>query len=195
MEKSKTMATSTTEKTPLQDLIRRNLLWYSGGLLALAASATAAAHMYVDKLIDDKVKGAVTAGIPGDAVGFVAMFSGGCPDGWTLHPDAQGRMPVGAGTHQNQDERGVTITSYPPLKVGGEEAHVLSIPEMPRHNHGGLWGGSLSVAGMTGTNQEHTSGHIQIMPEGDGVAHNNMPPYIAFSFCVKSGAPRGAGQN
>lgn len=66
-------------------------------------------------------------------------------------------------------------------KTGGEKAHILTIPEMPAHNHGinfsknvGAYANpALGDGGNTWGNSTNT-----VSNTGGGLAHNNMPPYI-----------------
>ena len=66
---------------------------------------------------------------------------GACPPGWRLFREAGGRVIVGAGSHENVDENGASLTRYdafsdaPDQAVGGTEMHKLIGDEMPEHDH------------------------------------------------------------
>jgi microcystin-dependent protein len=113
----------------------------------------------------------------------------GAGDGSTTFtlPDCRGRDFVGAGTAP-------TLTNRPLGSKFGEESHVLSVAEMPSHNHPGSTGrisitrsapdGSLAEAGdLTGTVQDTQV--LTIAAQGGGGAHNNMQPSIAVNAFIR----------
>ena len=109
-------------------------------------------------------------------------------------PDLRDRFVVGAGN------------GYAVATMGGEATHVLTIDEMPSHNHlvndpghkhssysrnTGTGGDTDTL--NTGTQQTYsnvwhsfsaTTG-ISIQNAGGGLAHNNLPPYYALAFIMK----------
>lgn len=119
-------------------------------------------------------------------------------------PDLRNRFVLCAG----QDSGG----TYDVGDTGGEATHVLTTTEMPTHAHGVTdpshahtinpvaWG-----TGSGGTNRTYNSGSggligtepfsgsvnaaytgISIQNAGSGGAHNNMPPFTALVFIMKS---------
>ena len=60
--------------------------------------------------------------------------------GGTWEPLEQGRVLIGQGSN------------YPAGSIGGEATHVLSLSEMPSHNHGGTFSGS----GTTSSSGSHS---------------------------------------
>lgn len=95
---------------------------------------------------------------------------------WSLY--GQDRFLLGAGS------------SYAAGATGGEAAHVLSVSEMPSHNHNWYMGGKKQIGyGISGSAGSFVAGlalgtgqEISISSTGGGAAHNNMPPYIAVYF-------------
>lgn len=95
-------------------------------------------------------------------------------------PDLQGRFPLGAGL-------GSGLTNRVLGSKGGEEAHILTIPEMASHTHSynagerlqNIGGGEFAAGPVPG-NVALTSGSA-----GNDQPHNNMPPFISLNFIIK----------
>ena len=72
--------------------------------------------------------------------------------------------------------------TYKAGATGGEATHVLTVDEMPRHNHSidNLNTSGSTTPYMTVQAQEKKGygGNVQTFFTGGGQAHNNMPPYI-----------------
>ena len=72
--------------------------------------------------------------------------------------------------------------TYEAGATGGEATHVLTVDEMPRHNHSidNLNASGSTTPYMTVQAQEKKGygGNVQTFFTGGGQAHNNMPPYI-----------------
>lgn len=98
--------------------------------------------------------------------------------GGTWEKIGQGRMLIGANEQ------------FPLGSTGGEATHTLTIQELPSHNHHLGWSdGSVSIPltflamaqsfrnpGDAGTNNINTT------YTGEGLPHNNMPPYLAVNI-------------
>ena len=113
-----------------------------------------------------------------------ATFGG---DGKTTFalPDLQGRTPIHVGSGHTLGER------------GGEQAHTLSLDEMPMHTHvanatntngavvipGGAVLGAFNNAYTQPTNLVALDA-ATIANVGDSQAHLNMQPYLTLSFCI-----------
>lgn len=124
--------------------------------------------------------------------------------GWSNFDAAGGRFVIGAGAHQQNIGVSKSYTAYtaegaPPLagwekSTGGEEKHLLTIPEMPSHDHANsphvflLQSDGNDTIGSDrdyspGEPNLHTKG--QIKPEGGNQPHNIIPPYVALYYCKK----------
>lgn len=140
-------------------------------------------------------------------IGGIIMWSGTTPpSGWALcngvnvngitTPDLRGRFIVGYDPTRldydnpgNRSNGGTTVSD-----VGGEEKHALSISEMPRHNHiisvqtvGHNHGGTVRIdqtqpGGTTYTNFAGGDGN---QSPGDGLAHENRPPFYTLAFIIR----------
>ena len=137
-------------------------------------------------------------------IGGIIMWSGtSAPDGWAL---CNGQVANG---YTTPDLRGQFIVGYDPSnpdysppgnlslkgntvgKTGGEEKHLLTIAEMPRHTHGmfdqSIGGGSdwrVLRENARGENYDETY-DLKTQGEGGSQAHENRPPYYALAFIMR----------
>lgn len=101
-------------------------------------------------------------------------------------PDLRGRSPIHVGSGHTLGER------------GGEQAHTLSIAEMPTHVH------VLQGTSVTGSSQDAAGNVLATVPGraytdpsaltalgastitnvGGSQAHLNMQPFLTLSFCI-----------
>ena len=143
--------------------------------------STTIASAKINQNFDDLLS-AINTAMPS---GGIIIWSGSIvsiPSGWYLcdgnnsTPDLRGKFILGAGG------------AYGKGAIGGEETHVLTITEMPSHDHvmSSAWtqgltdyvdDSNMNAARNAG---EHTSN------TGGGQAHNNMPPYFALAYIMKS---------
>ncbi len=180
-----------------------DLLYDPGDLKPTAAAITVGSEPTGWLLCDGRTVSRATYGTL-----FTALGGGSSPwgpgDGSTTFnlPDFRGRGPIGAGT-------GSGLTARALAAQVGEEAHTLSVPEMPSHNHGGstggdsgypntnvyssggatnfvgiTWGGNL-IGGDSRKYQDFAHEH-SIGSQGGGGAHNNMQPSVAVNFLIKT---------
>jgi microcystin-dependent protein len=119
---------------------------------------------------------------------FAALFTAigtnfGVGDGATTFnvPDLRGRTPIGVGL-------GAGLTNRALAASGGEEAHVLTVAELPAHHHavhtldeaqGGSTVGVDQAVATTVTDQNTSD-------TGSGNAHNIMPPFLALNMIIKT---------
>lgn len=157
-----------------------------------AIYATAGVGMVVSNSAGAVVTLIGTANLGGGFVptGGIIMWSGtiaNIPSGWFLcngsngTPDLRNLFVVGA----DADAGGVakSTVSGSALQSGGEATHVLTIPEMPAHTH------TVKSTGGAGTGYAtagfNTLGDVTGSTGGGG-AHNNLPPYYALAYIMKS---------
>ena len=134
--------------------------------------------------------------IPAGAIIMTTLECAALGKNWKILPNSGGRFPLAAGS--GKDINGVTY-NFPldATDTRGEYEHTLSVNTLPKHdhiesqitaskqsgderrriaeNHQGVWGGSWG------------SDHLVLYTEseGEGKAHNNLPPYIILNFCTK----------
>jgi microcystin-dependent protein len=102
-------------------------------------------------------------------------------------PDLQGRLPIHVGSGHTLGER------------GGEQAHTLSIAELPMHVHslngtsstgtlviaaGNLLGTSPSQMYQAPDNNLTPMNPASIANVGGSQAHLNMQPFLVLNFCI-----------
>lgn len=112
--------------------------------------------------------------------GMITIWSGSIasiPSGWYLcdgnnsTPNLRNRFVVGAGS------------SYAVADTGGAATHTLTEAELPSYN--GKWYGNRWCNDWTGSviGGDVAIGFQQV---GSGSAHNNLPPYYALAYMMKS---------
>lgn len=112
---------------------------------------------------------------------YAALFAAigtafGAPDGdHFCVPDIRGRSPLGEGTGPGLSERNLAET-------GGEQAHQLTVEEMPAHTHGTPMGNAESST----THWAQSSGNTtrQTGSSGGDKAHENMHPFLVLSAFI-----------
>ncbi|QRY40842.1 tail fiber protein [Microbacterium hominis] len=110
-------------------------------------------------------------------------------------PNLRGRVAVGLD---------VTQTEFNSLaKTGGAKTHTLTVNEIPAHDHDFegqtiSWGATgnvhfdnvQAIAGASGGNGiytwQNTDGWTDTYNRGGGQAHNNLQPYVALNFIIKT---------
>jgi microcystin-dependent protein len=119
----------------------------------------------------------------------------GSGDGSTTFnlPNLASRLPVGTGQGSGLSQRNLA-------DIGGEEAHTLTVTEMPAHAHSdnghfhsththlpgvALTPGELPVALPEEPSEATSSGNAAISNTGGDGAHNTMPPWLALTPLIK----------
>jgi microcystin-dependent protein len=91
-------------------------------------------------------------------------------------PNLAAKMPIGAGG------------TYALGSTGGEATHTLTVNEMPSHTHAYSTNSAtaqFTTGGGTGMDIRQTN-NATSSPTGGGAAHNNLPPYLAINFIIKT---------
>lgn len=149
-------------------------------------------------------------GSPANRATFAALFAligitYGAGNGTTTFnvPDLRGRVPVGFDNMGGTSANRVTAAAADTLNgSAGAETHTLAESEMPLHGHpfrydpsangssdptGGMMlnaAANTNAAAFTGT-PAATAGQ-QIGGTGGGAAHNNVQPYLALAYIIKT---------
>lgn len=99
-------------------------------------------------------------------------------------PDLRGRIPIGAGSSDN-DTHNFALGS-----TGGEYEHTLTLAEMPSHKHNLIWydagsgGGAKLPYGLASTKE--TGGDTSVIKSAGGDSpHNNIQPYSTVNYIIK----------
>lgn len=129
--------------------------------------------------------------------GAILMWHGSIatiPSGWTLcngsndTPDLRDMFIVGA----KQDDAGVAKTNISGAltQSGGEATHTLTDTEMPNHAHvhDNVAQGEVQAGSGSGGyyNSQYNPGGFVTNTTGGSEAHNNVPPYYALAFIMKT---------
>ena len=107
-------------------------------------------------------------------------------------PDLQSRVPM----HQGNVQGNFFVEG----QIGGEEAHTLSVNEIPQHSHfvnvSSVPGNSNSPAGnflaqssrfvlySATLSTQTTLQPATVATAGDNQPHSNVQPYLALNFCI-----------
>lgn len=92
-------------------------------------------------------------------------------------PDLRGRTPIGVGT-------GSGLTARALAASGGTETHALSSAELASHSHTYVSiAGSSANGGGSSANRDDSASTGGV---GSGTAHNNMQPYKALYWIIKT---------
>ena len=128
--------------------------------------------------------------------GMILMWSGTLgtiPNGWALcdgtkgTPDLRSRFIVGAGTPGASLAAGLTVKQV--NDISGTETVTLTVEQMPTHTHGYRGDRSSNIGDShewewnSGSHQDNSE---QTNATGGSKPHNNMPPYYALAYIMKT---------
>lgn len=118
--------------------------------------------------------------------------------------DLRGRLPIGYDPRQVDPLNGIWDNIYNTIGgVGGEKLHVLSIDEMPKHNHTSnfIAPGEFGLMRKSASGEDNTvvstnsngsgqqpdllSSPIPDAERGDDKAHENRPPFLVLAYLQK----------
>lgn len=110
-------------------------------------------------------------------------------------PDLRGKVPISAGVSKT-----TPTISYPIANTGGEATHVLTVNEIPNHQHnllassaaanqkspsGTVWANQNNIYAAPATPGQNMNPQA-LANSGTNTAHNNMQPFLALCFCIST---------
>ncbi|MEY4902833.1 MAG: hypothetical protein RLZZ292_648 [Bacteroidota bacterium] len=140
----------------------------------------------------------------GTGLGLGEMLGFALANGNNGTYDMRGRMAIGYDERSSDPSNGIWDSNYNTIgNLGGELAHVLTIAEMPEHNHTGNQGGTTlpnqwgllrhtsvgeakTIAGVdangSGNEPDLVTPPLDIPHQGSDNAHENRPPYLVLAY-------------
>ncbi len=116
----------------------------------------------------------------------------GTGDGITTFnlPDLRGRFPLGLDNMGGTSADSVTAAEADELAGrGGSETHTLTVDEMPAHKHDFRRVGDSSPGergAVTQVQRGWLTNRTIVEEAGGGLAHNNMPPWQAMNYIIRT---------
>jgi microcystin-dependent protein len=102
-------------------------------------------------------------------------------------PDLRDRFPLGDNSNGGADASRVDNFSTGLGDTGGADEHQLTEAEMPSHSHSvPVVREGSNLLNRIATDTEVDAGTKQTNSTGGDQAHNNMPPFLAVSFIIKT---------
>ena len=156
----------------------------AGAVIAWAAAAAPDGWLLCDGAEVIRTDFAALFGVIGEAFGMGDSIT-------TFNlPDLRGRFPLGLDDMGDNSADSVTAAEADELAgTGGSEIHTLSIDEMPAHRHDFRRVGDSSPGergSVTQTARGWLTERTIVEEAGGGLAHNNMPPWLALNYIIKT---------
>ncbi len=139
------------------------------------------AQVAVEAALQSKVQHRIA--VPRGAV--MAFNLQECPQGWTDFTPANGRMVLGAG-EGNRDQNDRRLSQREVGESGGTETETLTVEQMPSHRHSGIVAyGGYSVEHHQSNARIPIQNHGAMGATGGNEPHNNMSPFVVLKFCER----------
>jgi microcystin-dependent protein len=118
------------------------------------------------------------------AIGIAFGSSGA---GFFQVPDLRGRVPIGTDTMGGVAANRVP-SAQPVGASGGEEVHLVSLNELPAHDHGQtpVIVQNSDQAGATNNTSCARTDFSPMAIEGGSETHNNMSPFLVCNYIIKT---------
>lgn len=130
---------------------------------------------------------------PDNTITSLSLLLSSVPTGWAVcdgtngTPDLRGRFVLMAQDSVPVSPSGLNIPFGSSIhsigSIGGEETHLLTIPEMPAHSHNGGSAGQVQIANWD--NSVNSSVYGTTSSSGGNTAHSILPSHYTLVYLMK----------